>query len=159
MGDRAHCIIVNEYKSGEQDPPLYIYSHNHGRILPRIVATAMRRAKDRAARDHSYTARVIVDELTAHQLSGPHNSAPDDRNGDHQIGVGIHTKPIDETANRWVKLHYGPYNVDMNRTHVSITIGGRYDRPVDEITLHAFIERFAFDTSEYADLMHRLGGD
>jgi len=155
MGDRAHVIIQNEPTADEPDNPLYIYCHNYGRQLPRIVATAMRRGEWRARRDGAYTARLIIDEIAAHQLAGSDDS-PDDPNGDHQIGIGVHTSAADPTNMRHVKLHYGPFTDSGGRDPPHVTVAGGYD-PEIRTTFADFIDRFAYPESEYAAMMRRAG--
>jgi len=62
MGDRANINFV-ERDGGE----LYFYTHWHGTELPKILARALDRGRDRWT-DESYLARIIFSEMIKEEI-------------------------------------------------------------------------------------------
>ena len=64
MGDRINLKL--EYSSGQ---PIYFYSHWMGDSMPRVLAKALNRGKERWD-DDSYLARIIFSELVREDIDG-----------------------------------------------------------------------------------------
>lgn len=74
MGDRANIVLKQNpggLKEGEPNPRIYLYTHNDGFELPRVLQRALVTAKGHPSGypssrwdDESYLGRIIFSELT-----------------------------------------------------------------------------------------------
>lgn len=64
MGDRRNIELV--YGGGNT---IYLYAHWHGTALPGIVASALKRGKERWD-DDSYLSRIIFSEMVKQDIEG-----------------------------------------------------------------------------------------
>ena len=64
MGDRANCIVTQQYPNNSSKPaPVYLYTHWGGYELPAMVQKALQRKQ--RWNDPPYLARIIFDQMTA----------------------------------------------------------------------------------------------
>jgi hypothetical protein len=156
MGDRAHVVIETTERITD-NPPLYIYVHWMGEILPQLTATALRRAVGRPGEvgrlnAPSYTARIIMDELTAESVVTGHIHDLMDTNSAHHTGVGVSARYGDRSdGGREVRILWE----DDRKTPPTVTLVN-YEYATHEYELDEFIERYAGD-SPYSHLMDRAG--
>jgi len=159
MGDRAH-VVIDQTERISDNPPLYIYVHDLGRRLPRLTATALRRAKGRPRAfselgrldDPTYTTRIIMDELTAESVVTGHIHDLMDTSSAHHTGVGVSARYGDRSdGGREVRILWE----DDRKTPPTVTLVN-YEYATHEYELDEFIERYAGD-SPYSHLMDRAG--
>jgi len=159
MGDRAH-VVIDQTERISDNPPLYIYVHDLGRRLPRLTATALRRAKGRPRafselgrlEDPTYTTRIIMDELTAECVVGRANYDHMDTNSAHHIGVGISGSYLDRSdGKREVRILWEDDRVVPPTVKLI-----NYDYATHPYDVDEFIDEYAGD-SPYMHLMDRAG--
>jgi hypothetical protein len=161
MGDRAH-VVIDRTDAIDDHPPLYVYVHDMGTRLPEVVATALERVSTRTKTEYtngrivdpSYTARVVLDEVTAENVVNGWNTALDESNSSHFTGVGISTTLLDDSTGRRVVVQYddargGPPTVKLVE----------YDYATMKYEVEDFIDRYAAPQSAYDVLMRRAGAD
>jgi hypothetical protein len=161
MGDRAH-VVIDRTDAIDDHPPLYIYVHDMGTVLPEVVAKALYRVGPRIETEHtngrindaSYVARVIVDEVTAQNVVDAWNGALDASNSCHYTGVGISTTPVDDSSGRRVVVQYD----DARGGPPVVKLVG-YDYATMEYPVVDFMDRYAPRDSAYDVLMRRAGAD
>jgi hypothetical protein len=90
MGDRANCIVRqygSEDDEGEGEPQeIYLYTHDLGSLLPRLVQSALRRQQ--YWDDPSYLTRIIFCTMLNSDSPNSLNSA---------LGFGIGLRPGDNS--------------------------------------------------------------
>jgi hypothetical protein len=159
MGDRAH-VVIDRTDAIDDHPPLYVYVHDMGTRLPEVVAKALERVGPRITterrrgrlNDPAYTARVVVDEVTAERMVNPWSSALDEANSCHYTGVGISTTLLDDSSGRRVVVQYD----DARGGPPTVKLVG-YDYATMEYPAAEFIDRYAPHQSAYDILMNRAG--
>jgi len=159
MGDRAH-VVLEETERISDNPPVYIYVHDVGSILPELTATALRRAKGHPRphselgrlRAPSYTARIIMDELTAESVVTGHIHDLMDTSSAHHTGVGVSAQYQDRSdGRREVRILWE----DDRNTPPTVKLVN-YEYATREYELDEFIDRYAGD-SPYSHLMEHAG--
>ena len=159
MGDRAH-VVIDRTDALDDNPPVYIYVHNAGTVLPELTAAALDRARGDPTehnrhgrlRSPSYTTRAVVDELTAWEVVTGYNHELDDYNSAHMRGVGISSTYLDRSdGRREVRLLWD----DAREVPPTVTLIN-YEYATHEYDVEDFITEYAAE-SPYARLMDDAG--
>jgi hypothetical protein len=105
VGDRGNI----EVKSYNNQPSVFLYTHWSGTSLPAILASALKRGRDRWE-DPTYLTRIIFCEMVKDELMDTTGYGISSTEGDSNHDL-IVVDPINKTVNRnhsfedWIAFH------------------------------------------------------
>ncbi len=95
MGDRGNIYFVDQHR-GKERIGMYMYSHWGGAVIPSVVETALRRARDRWG-DSQYLARVVFCELVKDDVMETTGYGLSTTIGDNEHAI-VRVDDVDQTV-------------------------------------------------------------